>query len=233
MEGNLLHNLIDQFLQGKISPSDNQKLQHLISSDPEANQLFEDSKLAYKALEQERRKKLKSKLRALDEHVDGPGTKSSKWIGAILLLLGVCFFYLCMSSFYFSPGPIAGRNYIAYNEFKQEHQLENPQVMIWQQADDAFSNKDYQKAIQSFVLLTESQDPSASAIAQWNILIAQLAIEGPGSHWKIGLDAFEKSAPEALAVKAKDLRNCLESWYYRFFSFRLQDNFSTIKPRLI
>ena len=233
MKEYLINDLIDQYLLGIISPEDNRELQKLIAEDPEVASLVEESKMAYKALELERRKQLKSKLRALDGQAEDPGTKSSKWIGAVLLVLGVCLLYFYMSSIYFSPGAIAGRNYIAYKEYKTDHHVDNPQVVTWLQADDAFRNEDYQTAIQSFALLTESQDRSASMIAQWNILIAQLAIEGPGSHWQMGLDAFEKSAPEALAVKARNLRKYLNSWYYRFFSFRFQENFSTIKPRLI
>jgi len=189
--------------------------------------------LAYKALELERRKQLKTKLKALDGMTSGPGKPFPKWLGIGILLLGACLFYWYMASVYFSPEHIAERNYLSYPELNRQFEVFHPQDMVWQKADEAFKNGEYQRAIQQFAILSESNNPSQSAAANWNILLAQFALQGPSSNWKVGLQTFEKSAPEVLSEKARELIYCLESTYYRFFMFRLQDNFSTIKPRLI
>lgn len=233
MEEYRLNDLIDQFLLGTISPEDHQKLQQLIASDPEVNQMVEDSKLAYKALALERRKQLKTKLKALDNMPSGSDKPFPKWLGIGILLLGACFYYWYMASVYFSPESMAERNYISYQESNLQSEVIHPEDLVWQKAEEAFKNGEYQHAIQQFAILSESSNPSQSAAANWNILLAQFALQGPSSNWKVGLQTFEKSAPEVLSEKARELINCLESRYYRFFMFRLQDNFSTIKPRLI
>lgn len=233
MEEFLLNDLIDQFLQGTISPEDHQKLQQLMTSDPAVRRMVEDSQLAYKALELERRKQLKTKLKALDGMASGSGKPFPKWLRIGILLLGACLFYWYMASVYFSPESIAERNYISYQELNRQFEVIHPQDLVWQKADEAFKKGDYQNAIQQFAILSESINPSQSAAAKWNILLAQFAMQGPSSNWKISLESFERSAPEVLSEKARELIKCLESGYYRFFMFRLQDNFSTIKPRLI
>jgi hypothetical protein len=105
--------------------------------------------------------------------------------------------------------------------------------LVWQKADEAFKKGEFQSAIQQYAILSESSILSQSAIAKWNILLAQLALEGPGDNWKIGLENYQKTAPEALSMKAKQLQHVLASGYYRFFSFRIRENLSPIKPRLI
>ncbi len=233
MADNRLHDLIDQYLLGTISSEDHQVLQQHIATDPDVARMVEESKLAYKALEQERRKQLKTKLKGLDEIASGTGSTKFKWFGPLIFLCVACFFYFYMSSFYFNPGRVAERNYISYQTFSVDH----PEIIIkaveWQLADVAFSHGEFEKAIHQFAILTESSSPYESAAANWNILIAQLALEGPVVQWKLKLEAFEKSAPEEFSLKAKALRKCLESAYYKFFLFRFQDNLSSIKPRLI
>ncbi len=233
MEDHALSDLIDQYLLGTISPEDDQQLQQLISSDPKVEKLVEESKLAYKALEIVRRQQLKAKLKVLDENSSTLGFTFSKWLGLVILLLAGCFFYLYMSSYYFSPDTIARRYYVPFQDKSKVIQATNAQLILWAQADDAFQKGEYQKSILRFATLAENSDPAQASLAQWNLLVTQLAVYGPGPKWKNWLDAFELSAMEPFAQKARDLRSHLDSKSYRFFFFRLQENLSTIKPRLI
>jgi hypothetical protein len=102
MEEYSINDLIDQFLLGKIRPEDNQKLQQLIASDPEVHRMVEESKLAYQALEAERRRQLKNKLITLDHLASRPENPKPKWPGILLLLSCACIFYLYMATVHYS-----------------------------------------------------------------------------------------------------------------------------------
>ncbi len=233
MEQTPFIDLIDQYLFGKISPEEDQRLQNILTNDPEAAKIFEESKHAFQALEIERRKRLKDKLKALDKRSIGSEKSIPRWLGIGVLLLASTLFYFYMSSVYYSPDTIARRNYISSKTYIVNHPSMRTQDPRWNQADDSFHRGAYQKAIHQLIPLAETSDPDVAAVARWNILLAQLAIQGPDVKWKIALDAFEKSAPKSLSIKAQELRSLLESNYYKFFFIRFQDNFSTIKPRLI
>lgn len=233
MEEYPLADLIDQYLQGEISADDDQKLQKLVASDPEAAKMMEDSQLAYRALQLEKQKQLKLKLQALDQSLHQPPRKRPVWwIVSLCILAGLCF-YLYMSAVYFTPESVAARNIIAYHTYSTQTDNPSETNLLWKNAELDFRKGDFQNAILQYQTITADSDPNTAALAQWNILMAELALRGIDSAWLEQLEIYSSSANAEVAKKAESLSKCLNSGYYRFFSRGLYQNLSSIKPRLI
>lgn len=228
-----LTTLIDQYLLGTISPEDRSKLEQLILSDPSVSKQVRESEATYKVLQHEKNRRLKEKLRGLDRDElmhQGFFLRPIGWL-TIMLLAVVGGVYLLAG--YFSHPSIALRNVESYPTENTSAAEVPEDVAVWVKAQRAFLARDFESAIQYYLTLSEHPEESKAYVAKWNILLAQLALEGPTPTWKMSLDTFTKSAPEPLRSKAIRLSGLLDSFTYRLFQKQLRDRFSSLKPRLI
>ena len=233
MEEYPLADLIDQYLQGEISAEDDQKLQKLVASDPEAAKMMEDSLLAYRALQLQRQKQLKSKLQAIDQSFREPPRKRPVWlVVSLCMLAGLCF-YVYMSAVYFTPESVAARNIVSYHTYTAQTNNPAETNLLWKNAELDFRKGNFQNAILQYQTITADSDPNTATLAQWNILMVELALRGIDLAWTEQLEALKASPNSVVAGKAHALSICLNSGYYRFFSRGLYQNLSSIKPRLI
>ncbi len=225
--------LIDQYLLGTISPEDRSLLEQLILSDPSVSKLVRESESACRILQHEKNRRLKEKLRGLDKDElmhQGVFSKPIGWL-TILLLALIAGLYLLAGNY--SHTSIALQNAEAYLEKNKNADEAGEDVAAWTKAQNAFLARDFGSAIQHYLTLSEAPEESKAYLAKWNILLAQLAIEGPTPTWKMSLDTFTKSAPEPLRSKAVKLSSLPDSFLYRLFHNKLHEKFSSIKPRLI
>jgi len=228
-----LTNLIDQYLLGTINPEDRAKLEQLILSDPSVSKLVRESEAAFKVLQHEKKRRLKEKLRGLDRDDlmhQGLFSRPVGWL-SIMLLAVVAGIYLLAG--YYSHPSIALRNFETYPTEINYAVDTREDVAAWAKAQNAFLARDFETAIQHYISLAEHPEEKRKYAAKWNILLAQLALEGPTPNWKMSLDTFTKSAPEPLRSKAIRLSGFLDTFIYRLFQKQLRDRFSTLKPRLI
>lgn len=233
MDEHRLTTLIDQYLLGTISPEDRSHLEMLILSDPSVSTLVRESEATYKVLQHEKNRRLKEKLRGLDKDEfkhQGFFSKPIGWL-TILLLAGIAGLYLLVG--YYSHASIALRNVESYPISNATGANAPEDVAAWANAKNAFLARDFNSAIQHYNTLSEHAEESKAYLAKWNILLAQLALEGPTPNWKMSLDIFTTSAPEPLRSKAFRLSEILDSFIYRLFQKQLHDRFSSLKPRLI
>lgn len=233
MDEHRITTLIDQYLLGTISPEDRSQLEQLILSDPSVSALVRESTAAYKVLQHEKNRRLKEKLRGLDKDEfmrQGFFSKPIGWL-TILLLAGIAGLYLLAG--YYTHESIAIRNLETDPAMNTTASEAPDQVAAWAKAKNAFLARDFDSAIKQYIPLSEHPEESRSYVAKWNILLAQLAMEGPTPNWKMSLDTFTKSAPEPLRSKAIKLSGLLDSLIYRLFQKQLHDRFSSLKPRLI
>jgi len=233
MEDQTLAALIDQYLLGTISPQDKAYLEQLMATDPSVATIVSENQLAFKAIQLERNRRLKEKLRALDEDdLKRQGFFSSK-SGMLTFVVVTLFLLYYLASAYYSIESIACRNIESYASsglsIKDQKEMES----AWKEAEEAFRRKEYQSAIHRYEPLAERYDREQANVAKWNILMARLAIEGPTTSWKHSLDSFARDTPGVLTIKAYKLSGFFESALGRFFTQQFQEKFSSIKPRLI
>lgn len=232
MEEHTLSEWIDQYLLGTISPEDRKRLEALMHSDPAVAELVKDSKQAYKALVHARHQQLRGKLRELDKEDPRQSGFAPRWFGWFSILLLLVMVYIYFACIHFNPASVAMR-YFNNLSNTESALVSSPELQAsWEKAKTAFLAKDYQQAIALYEPLT-SVESENNAFARWNLLLAQLALEGPSSNWKAGMDIFAMEAPEPLSSQAHQLASLFDSTFYRLFCAKLRENLSAMKPKLI
>ena len=220
---------------GTIAPIDRLELEQQMLSDPSVSAMVRESEAAFRVLQHEKKRRLKEKLRELDKDElmqQGFFSKPIGWL-TILLLVMIGGVYLLVG--YYSHASIALRNFEAYTGSNTNTTDIGFSVddAIWVKAQNAFLAKDFYAAIQHYATLSDHPDASTAFLAKWNILLAQLALEGPTANWKMSLDTFTMTTPVPLKSKALKMSETLDSFMYRIFQLQLYDRFSSLKPRLI
>lgn len=228
-----LTTLIDQYLLGTISEEDRSQLELLILSDPSVSTLVRESEAAFKVLQHEKKRRLKEKLRGLDQDELRRQGFQYKPVGMLSVVVIVCLAGLYLLAGHYSLESIALRNFEPYptNNATANTPLEDE--VTWTKAKKAFMEKDFETAIHCYITLSEQAEKNENYTASWNILLAQFAIGGPTPNWKMSLESFINTAPEPLRSKAVKLSALPDSFLYRLFHNKLHEKFSTLKPRLI
>jgi hypothetical protein len=219
--------LIDDYLLGTITPVQREWLEKRMAADPEFAENVRHSQLAFRAIQLERNRLLKEKLKQLDQTAEAKPPKTTKRTAVLISMAGLIILLFFLVSIYESPACIAKRNLLEVAEVSIESQE------MWDNAVLAFLEADYDQAIRDFVTLAGDQETPCHYAAEWNVLMAQLALAGPGPVWHMALDAYIAEAPEPLAARAQMLKRKLESVYYRLLFSPMREKFSAIKPRLI
>jgi hypothetical protein len=138
-----------------------------------------------------------------------------------------------MLSCFYHPTSLACRYFEPHVALDNRSKLPPDPNPKWTEAENAFQQKEFELAITLYVSLIQETDPSMSYEAQWNILLAQLALTGPTPNWKLALHSFLEAAPEHLRTQAEKLFRMLDSPVYKFLFAHIHGNISVIKPRFI
>ena len=231
MKAEPIETLIDEYLLGTISPQDKIALEQRMANDPAVAEMVRDSQQAFNVLRHARNQQLREKLRGLDqEDIQQQNMLPSKRILGLLILAAlVVGAYL--TSVYCSASSIARRNFEAYAS--PADGKSDPLQMEWVLAEKAFKTAQYEEAIQRYQALMASAVQADIVVARWNILMSQLAMTGATPVWKKSIEAFAGKAPEPLASKARKLAKDFNSSFQRMFYMYFQENFSSLKPRLM
>ena len=231
MEELKLDNLIDQYLLGTINTHDKLLLERLMAEDTTVASKVQISKLAYKSIMLERNKLLREKLRTLDKNTSYEQRFASSWFGKVAMLIVVFILLYALLAVYFCPVSIARRNFIAFTETTSIQIQRDDDA--WRSATIAFRDSDFEKAIQQYVILASGSDPSQHHLAKWNLLMSQLAADGPSEHWQIAMQTYAFQTPGSMGEKAHSVLELFHSPVYKFWFFPLSRKFSSLKPRLI
>lgn len=233
MKEHNLNDWIDQYLLGTIDPEHKAQLEQLMARDAVVAERVRDSQVAFEAIRLVRNRHLREKMREWDldpPHQQGLILSRAGRIGIFLVGLLVCIY---LAGQYFHPSCLAQRNFIDVNSMVTESSPGAGEMSSWKGAEVAFKQGDFGKAILMYTSLAESPLSDQQYTARWNLLMAQLAVEGPNADWLTSLDAFVHHAPEPLASGGRRLSEMLRNPLYRWVYASGASGISQIKPRLI
>lgn len=233
MKEHTLNDWIDQYLLGTIDPEHKAQLEQLIAQDTVVAERVRDSQVAFEAIQLVRNRHLREKMREWDldpPHQQGLISSRAGRIGICIVGLLVCIY---LAGQYFHPSCLAQRNFIDVNSMVTDARPGAGEMSTWKAAEVAFKQGDFEKAILIYSSLAESQLNDQKYTARWNLLMAQLAVEGPSAGWLAGLEAFAHHAPEPLASEGRRLSKTLRNPFYRWVYASGSSGISQIKPRLI
>lgn len=233
METQQLNQLIDQYLLDTISPEDKVRLERLAADDPEVSLYLRESQQAFKAIRLARDRQLRSKMIQWDREDQGEKTglaSKSWWIMVSILFLAMAIYFV---GWQWSPARIGQRYFIPGVEMNEGTSLSGPNAGSLQEAEQAFLDQDYEKAILLYSTLQEPDVAGHAYAVTWNILMARLALEGPTAQWMLAMDTLVPQLPGPLAVKAKRMTGWFRSRSYRMIYRPQQPYLVPLHPRFI
>ena len=157
---------------------------------------------------------------------------SPKW-KILFAAFGIVILLFLMLNIYQSPLHIARRNLIEYPGEVGGSKPGSVEVALWTDARMDFMKKDFEKAIQHYLVLEGDVRTPGHFEAKWNVLMVQLATSGPTPAWHQAMERFSREAPSQFSNQANRMIVKFTSKYYRFLFSPWKDKFSSLKPRLI
>jgi len=236
MKENNLDDLIDALLRDTITDEDRYRLESMMEADPVIARKVLESRETYLFLQYARYQQIKTQLRKFDEkeNLSVKRNPFSPWAftGILLLVFGISC-WLCLINYY-RPESLARRNFecVSGAEILQGTVM-NEEVLNWNLANELFDKRDFQNAASIYMMYTENPQDPFYKIASWNVLMCQLATDGPTLQWHKDFDQFISIKTNPLETKAKKLSQLLDSFFYKWVIFKPASVFSAIKPRLI
>lgn len=233
MDEQTLLELIDQYLLDTISPKDKFELEQLIASDPKVAEKVKESQEAFKVILHERNRILKEKLKEIDQETPKKMVLFPKWALTGVICVFAILLYVLWVSRYYNPSSIAQR-YFENQPMPEAGISSRPDLAeTWKKANEAFRRKEYEKAIPLYASWIEETGEAETYVAEWNILLARLALEGSTAAWKNAFTSFLTRAPEPWKSKGNQIVKLVRSGRYSLFIHVLKSNLSALKPRLI
>ncbi len=236
MRDTTLDDLIDDYLKDKISDVDRSHLELLMKRDPALASRLKESQETYRFLEYVRYKEIKKRLRDFDGVIPVDVNLNSfkrRWLFAILLIASILGAWICLFD-YIKPIHLAERNFqIRYENDLALGKLTREDILYWNDATAYFLSGDFQNAARLFQPLSEYMHSSFSSEAKWNVLMCQLAIEGPTVLWKKEMNNYQSLVTGSFRMKAIKLLRISNSSLYRWLILTPSSHLSALKPRLI
>jgi hypothetical protein len=227
-----LHDLIDAWLLGTISPEDLALLESKIATDPVVAREAQESRLAYTLLLLIRDRKRRLHLEYLDR-LSSLQKEHGKRRGR-LILAGTAIIIVIMgwTAWYFAPSQLAARYFDGGQSFADS--ISSGQQRVWDQAMIMAAQRDYKTAESLFLVLSENDNHRIAIAAEWNALICAFAQNGttPGLKQKIknitlyGHEPYRESAKRLLRI----IRFPLYDWIYGLL---MQEGSSFVRPGII
>jgi hypothetical protein len=226
--------LIDNYLLDQISPEDKKLLLDKMEAEPDFAQFVKESEEAFTVLQFARQRALRQKLKAWEAAATTSNNRKKKILSIFLVLVLLVFALWCWLTYYFSPVNLAKQSFNdVYLHYQYSPKME-PDSEKWQKGMNAFRNEDFENAMLLFNSVEKTGESNLKFYKDWNILLCQLALQGPGADWQQDLDAFSKQAPEPFRYAAEKLLKTIQSpLYSRFFQGILKESVTSVKPKII
>ncbi len=232
MDEQQLAELIDAYLLGTLTPTEQQQLEDLMAQDPAVATLVEESKKAFAVLEYARQHQLRTKLQGWDAAQLRRRTKNRWWWSVLLLLLLLLLTWLLLSV-WFNPGRLTQRMFEPLPGSETTEFFSDTRMDIWNLAAHTYTEKQFEASISLFVQYIALGPPIGTEEARWNIWLAYYAIEGMTEDRKIELHTFLDSHHPRIQENATQLIHLLDSGVYKLLLFRGLPEIQGFKPRLI
>ena len=221
--------LVDRYLLRQTTTEENQMIHDLRQTDPVFDQYITESELAFQSLSIARRKKLKEKLRDLDERAN----KKKRGGGMMLLLVGILGILIIGSwlAFRFSPAALAVKFFHDQHEIKI---LNTRDQEIWLKGKQAFQEEQFDSSLFYFSSISSTTNDASQTEARWNFLLSQLALHGPTSQWQEDVLRFSALAPTAFKKDASALLAITRTQLYQFvYMGKWKNAMKVVKPKII
>jgi hypothetical protein len=234
MEDKAIQDLIDRYLLNQVSPEDKLKLLHMMEADPVFAQHVKESQETFRILQAARYRQLRHKLKSWDAGIQKHKRVKSKGLLffciAVLLILSVW----CWLAYHYNSTCLAMRSFNVIEEKSISVYSSQAEWEEWQKSIDAFREEDFEKALYLFMALPETKDSFLTYRMHWNILLCQLAMNGPSPEWMEKLLVFTNSAPDPMKTEALKLWHTLQSPVYtKLYRGVISKTFTAVKPKII
>jgi|GEM_PF-1078014 len=234
MKDRMIRDLVDSYLLNQINADDKAKLLAMMEADPVFAQYVKESEETFKVLQSARDRELHEKLKAWDVEAEKPKHGRGKRLLFFLFFVFLFVSFWCWLSYHFSPVTMAIHSFNAIPQHSIQVLDNSITKDEWEKAIETFRHKDFEKAMFLFMTLAETDDPVIAAQSRWNILLCQLALNGPTNKWLEELDGFSKNASEPIHSEAEKLFRKIHSpLYTNLYRGILHKTFTSVKPKII
>lgn len=228
--------LIDDLLKEKISDEDLRHLEMMREAHPAIDRLVRESRETFHFLQYARYQQIRTQLREFDEK-ESRGTKRSPYkryvFAFVLFLISIMIGWIMIINYY-KPENLAKRCFvnIAGLDIMKDESLSN-EIVNWDLANELVIKGDFLNAAGLYMVYAEDPESLFYLSSNWNILMCQLAMDGPTDSWRKELDEFKSIPFNPLKLKAIKLSRFLDSTFYKRATLKPSSHFSVWKPRLI
>ena len=234
MNDRMIQDLVDSYLLNQISADDKAMLLDMMEADPVFAQYVKECEETFNVLQAARDRELREKLKTWDVEAKTSKRGSGKGLLIFLLFVFVLVSFWCWLSFHFSPAILAMHSFKATYENEIRFAGTSTVDKAWKEGIEAFNKEDFEKAMLEFMSIPPTNDKTKMINVQWNILLCQLALNGPSNKWLDDINAISKTAPEPIHSHAEKLFRQIHSpLYINLYSGILHKTFTSIKPKII
>jgi len=233
-EDKAIQDLVDRYLLNQASPDDKLKLLDLMEADPVFAQYVKECEETFKMLQAARNRKLRHQMKSWDAGIEKRKRGKNKGLlffcVFVLLAISAC----CWLAYYYSSVSLAMRSFNIIEEKSITAFSSQAETEDWQKSIDAFRDEEFEKANYLFMALSETTDSALAFRIRWNILLCQLAMNGPTKEWMEELQDYSNKAPDPMRSEALRLLHILQSpLYTKLYRGVLQKTFTSVKPKII
>jgi hypothetical protein len=234
MSNREIQDLVDSYLLHQINAEDKARLLDMMEADPVFAQSVKESEETFKVLQLARNRELRAKLKTWDAAAEQPKRGRSKGLLFFFLCVFLFISFWCWISYHFSPVTMAMHSFNAIPEFDIQITDHMTSVDYWQEGMDAFRQEDFENAMLEFMSIPQTNDQTVTAHVRWNVLLCQLALNGPTHEWIAELNGFSKNAPEPIRTEAMKLLHVIQSpLYTNLYRGVFQKTITSVKPKII
>jgi len=234
MENKAIQDLVDRHLLNQASPDDKMKLLHLMEADPVFAQYVKECEETFNVLQAARNRHLRNQMKSWDAGIKNQKKGKDKGLLFLFILGLLVISAWCWLTYSYSSVALAKRSFNAIEESSISiggNKVENEE---WQRSIKAFRNEEFEKAIYLFKGMPETVDSTLASHVHWNILLCQLALNGPSKEWMEALLEFSSKTPEPMRSEALKLLHILQSPVYtKLYRDVLHKSFTSVKPKII
>jgi len=224
--------LVDSYLLNQITPENKARLLDMMEADPVFAQYVQECRETFHVLKAARDRELRKKLKDWDAGDSQSGRRKGILFLACLVALGAGFWYWL--NHHYSDTTLAAHSFDAINQQDVSPALKNSFLENWQEGVKSFHQKDFEKALLLFASIAEKDTTSITYGAQWNMLLCQLALNGPSDLWHDTLISFSKNAPEPYQGEALKLLKVMASpMYNKIYRGTWRKTVTSVRPKII
>ncbi len=234
MNHSAIQELVDNYLLNQISPGDKKRLLTMMDHDPELARYVKEGVETVQILQLARDRDLRDKLKRWDARIEKTQRGKGKRLLFLFVLGLLAIVFWCWMTYRFSPENLAMQSFKAIPANVFPYTEREPFLDAWQRGNSAFLRGDYEKALIFYLSCTGFDAPAMSDQVRWNILLCQLAINGPSNLWLQDLSDFSLAARDPFQSEAENLLRRIQSPLYSIlYHGVLHKTITSIKPKII